>query len=236
MGTAKRERGDGRLGLPSESDCAGVPSGDMTNIGGPRWMHRGLDALAKLNGLVATLLFVALTVVVALQVLTRFVLHLPFIWSEEAARFLFFWVALLGAAMSVRARRHFALDVTAGRRAAGRPALDITGAGTLSTSARVRGIRGRVRLPDLIPDACVLAFSVLLMVQGIGYVGVGWLRTASNSQVNMGLVYAAIPVFAVLSALYAAGNLIVDVAALRAGSTPGTGKPPTSASPPTETG
>jgi TRAP-type C4-dicarboxylate transport system permease small subunit len=128
-------------------------------------------------------------------VLTRFVLHLPFIWSEEAARFLFFWVALLGAAMSVRARRHFVLDVT----------------GVAARSDR------KIGPADLVPDACVLAFSLLLLVEGIGYVGVGLLRTASNSQVNMGLVYAAIPVFAGLSALYAAGNLAGDVAALSRG-------------------
>lgn len=169
-----------------------------------------LDLVAKLNGLVATLLFVALTAVVALQVLTRFVLHLPFIWSEEAARFLFFWVALLGAAMSVKARRHFVLDVS---------------------GAAKRGER-EIGWVDLVPDACVLAFSLLLLVEGIGYVGVGWLRTASNSQVNMGLVYAAIPVFAGLSALYAAGNLAADIGALLGGGPEGPASAPAPASRP----
>lgn len=203
----------------ADSGGVSVLAGDEASAGPPPTppdgrLRKAEAAIVRVNGLIATLLFVALTVVVALQVLTRFVLHVPFIWSEELARFLFFWVALLGAAMSVKSRRHFVLDVRSGASAGGRD----------------------VGAVDLVPDLCVLAFSVLLMVQGIGYVGVGWLRTASNSQVNMGLVYAAIPVFAGLSALYAAGNLIVDVAALRAGSTPGTGKPPTSASPPTETG
>jgi TRAP-type C4-dicarboxylate transport system permease small subunit len=173
----------------------GAMKDGSTSTGAQGRLRAGLDALAKLNGLIATLLFVALTLVVALQVLTRFVLHLPFIWSEEAARFLFFWVALLGAAMSVRARRHFVLDVT----------------GVAARSDR------KIGPADLVPDACVLAFSLLLLVEGIGYVGVGLLRTASNSQVNMGLVYAAIPVFAGLSALYAAGNLAGDVAALSRG-------------------
>lgn len=147
-----------------------------------------LNALAALNGLVAAVLFAALTAVVALQVLTRFVLHTPFIWSEEAARFLFFWVVLLGAALSVKTRRHFVLDITAGRR---RP--------------RSRWLRW---LLDAVPDLCILGFSVLLLVQGIGYVRVGLLRTATNSQVNMGLVYAAIPVFAALSVAYTAGHLL----------------------------
>lgn len=170
-----------------------------------RPVTRALEVIAAINGAIATLLFVALTLVVALQVLSRFVLHLPIIWSEEAARFLFFWVVLLGAAMSVRTRRHFVLDV----RGAGRGG-------------------ERLRLADLVPDACVLAFSLLLVAQGVGYVDAGTLRIASNSLVNMGLVYAAIPVFGALSALYAGGNLLRDLALLRGG---GAGSPrPTAAS------
>jgi TRAP-type C4-dicarboxylate transport system permease small subunit len=149
------------------------------------------------NGLVASLLFGALTVVVALQVFTRFVLHAPFIWSEELARFLFFWVVLLGSAMSVRDRRHFVLDVSPG------------------------GHRkhGRIRrfVADAVPDLLVLGFSILLLVEGIGYARVGLLRVATNSQLNMALVYAAIPVFAVLSVLYTASHLARAYATLRRG-------------------
>ena len=152
-----------------------------------------MKALAALNGLVAVVLFACLTLVVALQVFTRFVLHAPFIWSEELARFLFFWVVLLGSSMSVRQRRHFVIDITMGR-----------------TSGK-RG-KGRFFL-DLVPDLCILAFSALLFIQGIGYTEVGLLRVAPNSQVNMALVYAAIPTFAALSAIYSFGNILTDSAA-----------------------
>lgn len=149
--------------------------------------------LTRAVGVVASILFGALTLVVSLQVLTRFVLHVPFIWSEEVARFLFFWTVLLGATLSVRNRRHFVLDIRA-----------------------VRGLaRGRVArfLFDIIPDLCVLGFSLFLLVQGIGYTLGGLLRTATNSQINMALVYAAIPVFALLSAIYSAARLRQDVGA-----------------------
>jgi TRAP-type C4-dicarboxylate transport system permease small subunit len=142
----------------------------------------------KLNGLVAVPLFAALTAVVALQVLNRLVLHLPLIWSEEVARFLFFWVVLLGAAMSVRTRRHFVIDLPMGRRAAGR------------TVPRL--------VLDLLPDVCVLGFGVFLLVQGIGYAEVGLFRTATNSEINMAVVYAAIPVFAALTIVYAGLNVL----------------------------
>jgi TRAP-type C4-dicarboxylate transport system permease small subunit len=152
---------------------------------------RVIDLIVRINGAVAVLLFAALTAVVALQVLTRFVLHIPFIWSEEVARFLFFWTVLLGAAMSVRNRRHFVLDIGMGRWPAAR------------SSAR--------RILDVVPHLCVLAFSVLLLVLGIDYARAGLLRTATNSNIGMGLVFAAVPVFAALTVVYTLGNIFADV-------------------------
>ena len=141
------------------------------------------------------MLFGALTIVVSLQVLTRFVLHVPMIWSEEIARFLFFWVVMLGAALSVKNRRHFVIDITMGR---------------------IKGARARF-LFDVVPDVCVLGFSVFLLLLGIAYAQEGVLRTATNSHINMALVYGGIPVFAGLSVLYSATNLLRDWVAFRAG-------------------
>ena len=173
-----------------------------------RWTGNFVNALARVNGAVASLLFAGLTLVVSLQVLTRFVLHIPVIWSEEVARFLFFWVVLLGAAMSVKNRRHFVIDITMGR-------------------SETAGRKGRF-LFDIIPGLCILGFSVFLLVQGIGYTRAGLLRTATNSQINMAIVYGAIPVFAALSVLYSVSNLILDYAAFARGQGPEP-RPPQSA-------
>ena len=162
--------------------------------------------MLRMNGRVAVLLFAALTVVVALQVLNRLVLHLPLIWSEEVARFLFLWVVMLGAAVSVRKRRHFVLDVTPRRWREGPGA--------------------RHFLLGVFPDLCVLGFTLLLLVQGLVYVRAGTFRRASNSDINMAAVYAAIPVFAALAAVYAVINLVADYRAFRAGPTADRTPPP----------
>lgn len=162
------------------------------------------DRLLRANGIVAVVVFVALTAVVTLQVVNRLVLHQPFIWSEEIGRFLFFWVVLLGAAISVRRRRHFVLDVTPRRWRGGTGPLHV--------------------LFDLFPQLSVLGFAVFLLVQGIGYARAGLFRTATNSGVNMSLVYTAIPVFAALTIVYSALNLLADYRAFRAG--PGDGRLP----------
>ena len=164
------------------------------------------DRLAVVNKVVANVLFAGLTVVVVLQVITRFVIQVPLIWSEEVARFLFFWVVLLGAAMSVRSRRHFVIDVTMGHR-------------------RALGPKARFLL-DAVPHLCVLAFSGFLLVQGIAYAEVGLLRVATNSQINMVFVYAAIPVFAALSVVYSISNLLLDYDAFSRGEAPERPPPP----------
>lgn len=55
-------------------------------------------------------LMVAITLVVFLQVVSRYVFHHPFDWPEELARFLFVWVALLGAALALKRGAHFSIE------------------------------------------------------------------------------------------------------------------------------
>jgi TRAP-type C4-dicarboxylate transport system permease small subunit len=55
-------------------------------------------------------LMVAITAVVFLQVISRYVFNYPFDWPEELARYLFVWVALLGAALALRRGAHFSID------------------------------------------------------------------------------------------------------------------------------
>jgi TRAP-type C4-dicarboxylate transport system permease small subunit len=57
------------------------------------------------------LLMTAITAVVFLQVITRYVLAYPFDWPEELARVLFVWVALLGAVLAFRKAGHFSIEV-----------------------------------------------------------------------------------------------------------------------------
>lgn len=53
---------------------------------------------------------VAITGVVFLQVISRYVFRHPFDWPEELARFLFVWVALLGAALALKRGAHFSIE------------------------------------------------------------------------------------------------------------------------------
>jgi len=59
---------------------------------------------------VCGVLMAAITGVVFLQVISRYVFRHPFDWPEELARFLFVWVALLGAALALRRGAHFSIE------------------------------------------------------------------------------------------------------------------------------
>ncbi len=52
-----------------------------------------------------------LSVIVMLQVIFRYVLNNPLAWTEEMARFLLIWIVLLGAAIGIKRKSHFSLDI-----------------------------------------------------------------------------------------------------------------------------
>lgn len=52
-----------------------------------------------------------LSVVVFLQVLFRYVFNYPLAWTEELSRFLLIWIVLLGAAIGIKRKSHFSVDI-----------------------------------------------------------------------------------------------------------------------------
>ena len=48
---------------------------------------------------------------VALQVMTRYIPGITFLWSAEVATYAFIWMVLLGAAAMVRERQHFTVSI-----------------------------------------------------------------------------------------------------------------------------
>jgi TRAP-type C4-dicarboxylate transport system permease small subunit len=79
--------------------------------------------IAKLETGAIIVLVSALTAVTFAQVVTRYVLNDPLIWSEELARYLFVWVSMIGAALAIREGGHFGLDLLIRRMPALRPLL-----------------------------------------------------------------------------------------------------------------
>jgi len=147
-----------------------------------------VQLLEKIQGFCGVILFVALILVVFFQVITRYVLHTPLLWSEEAARFLLFWVALMGAGMSVKTKKHFTIEV-----------MDFE-------KLRNRSLRKALRL---IPDICILLFGIFMTWVGTSYSVMGGLRVATNSRLNMRYVFAAIPVAGITIVVYSVFHILI---------------------------
>jgi TRAP-type C4-dicarboxylate transport system permease small subunit len=67
-------------------------------------------ALEEIQRLALLILFTIIIVSVSLQVLFRYVLNDPLVWSEELARFAFLWMVFLGLGLAERDDQHIAVD------------------------------------------------------------------------------------------------------------------------------
>ena len=56
-------------------------------------------------------LLIVMFVSVLIQIFFRYVLKSPLTWTEEASRYSFIWIVLLGAAFAVRRKEHVVMDV-----------------------------------------------------------------------------------------------------------------------------
>ncbi|KAJ55982.1 C4-dicarboxylate ABC transporter permease [Actibacterium mucosum KCTC 23349] len=152
------------------------------------------------NGVLRVVIIAAFAVLVACvtwQVFSRYVLGTPSTVTDEMARFLFIWVALLGGAYTLGQRRHLAIDLLS------------------STST---GLRKRV--VDLLIITAIAGFAGVVMIYGgLDLVA----RTLKTGQVSpalrlpMGYVYIAIP-FAGSAMLYYCVIFLIDL--LRTGRGP----------------
>lgn len=152
-------------------------------------MSRALDNLQRLLVLAVGGLLALLTVVVSYQAFSRYLPLLPrLLWTEEAARFCFIWMVLLGSAIAVRAGTHFTIDVL--------PA---------SMSPRVR------RVVEIVTISMVIVAVVVLLVGGLRFVWLGRGRVSTTSGVPLAWVYAAFPVASLAMLAFAVERMLAVV-------------------------
>ena len=133
-------------------------------------------------GLAATLTFVIL-----LQVIYRFILRAPLVWSEEMALFLFQWSVFMGAALAVRQRGHFGLDIFIRRLP---PAM--------------------VKTLDKFGQVMVFGLAVGLVCWGYQISQMTMLQEYPTLQFPVGYCYLGIPVSGAFMAIFAVLNEIED--------------------------
>jgi TRAP-type C4-dicarboxylate transport system permease small subunit len=142
--------------------------------------------LARLEAFLLALLVLAMTGATLAQVIARYAFNEPLIWSEEAARYLFVWVSLLGAALATREGTHYVLDALVQRfpragRLAARAAAFVVSAG----------------------------FLAILVRTGMNETAQASLQDSATLPIGMALPYAAIPVGAALMLFHLLAGLLI---------------------------
>lgn len=130
-------------------------------------------------------LSILIFVVVFLQVLFRYLLRQPLFWSEELPRYLLIWMCFLAAALAQKHDAHINITLCLA---------------PLSTRAR--------QVLKILTDAVILAFFWVLIYSGGLVTSITAHHRSTALQLPMGLVYAALPVGAILMSLY----LVIQIA------------------------
>ena len=138
-------------------------------------MDKVTSLLNKVLAFFCTSLSILLVVCVVFQVFSRYVLGTPSTLTDELARFLFIWVGLMGAADAMGQKRHLAIDLLV---------------------IKLEAQPAKLRALKLLISVISMAFAGVIMVYGGGSLMMKTLATGQVSPsigVEMGLVYAAIP-------------------------------------------
>jgi TRAP-type C4-dicarboxylate transport system permease small subunit len=141
-------------------------------------------SVARIEAVAIVLLVTALTAVTFAQVTTRYVLNNPLIWSEEAARYLFVWVSMIGAALAIREGGHFGLDLL------------------IRPMPRLKPVLGPV------VTAVMAVFLVILLKTGIDETRLAAMQFAMTFPIRMYWAYLALPVGAGLMLFHLAVHVI----------------------------
>jgi TRAP-type C4-dicarboxylate transport system permease small subunit len=149
-----------------------------------RYVERAIDALA-------ITLFVAMFGCVLGQVVFRYFLGSPLVWSDELARYLFVWCAFLGWIVAARKRSHLGIAVVGERLGPrGAAALRLVGAAAAVSFAGVLVFYGtRIAVRNVDVDTVALFFTI-------------------------GAVYAIVPLAGIAVGLYALADARVAVGQL----------------------
>lgn len=148
--------------------------------------------LAKSFRVAVIVLMAMITVVVFLQVTSRYLFDVPLEWSEEVSRFGFVWLVFLGAGLLVRTGDH------------------------LKVSTFVDPLSGKAkRVIAVAVEAAILVCAGFFFAGGWRLARNEWRQLSPAIEAPMGIVYLVIPVSAAFMVLWSVVRLVRAVASTR---------------------
>jgi TRAP-type C4-dicarboxylate transport system permease small subunit len=152
-----------------------------------------LDRYLRVLRALVTALMALMIVPVTLQIVSRHTGLIPrYIWTEEAARFCFIWVVMLGAMIAVREGTHFEVDVLPTPR-----------------SPRAEAV---MRLAVAL---LMLVFALVFVWYGWGYAAFGWTQTSELTGINLVAIHAVYLLAGLTWVAFLGERVLAAVAVLR---------------------
>lgn len=129
-----------------------------------------------------------LVIPVSLQIFSRFTDLLPhYIWTEELARFMFVWMVMLGAALGVREKAHFDVDLWP----------------EMAPRANA-GVK-------LVASAAILVMSLVFIWAGIAFTRFAWNRTSELADLPLWLIHIAWPITGLLWLIFQGEHVLNEI-------------------------
>lgn len=136
---------------------------------------------------------------VSLQIFSRYTGFIPrYIWTEEAARFCFIWIIVLGATIAVREGTHFEVDV-------------LPNPGSAKSEAILR----------LIVYFFMLIFTMVFVINGYAYALFGYNQTSELTGINMVFIYGVYLLAGISWVLFLGERILWALAVILLGSKEG---------------
>ncbi len=136
-------------------------------------------------GFVVKVLGIAMVLSVVVQIACRYLPMTPLRWTEELARLTFIWFCFLGSAMTLSRLKHLTIDFF-----------------YLKMSA------GSKYLLNILTWVVVIFFSVIIGLYGARLTGIVAMQRSPMLELPMSYFYAAVPVAALLFAVYGLAALV----------------------------
>jgi C4-dicarboxylate transporter DctQ subunit len=131
---------------------------------------------------------VLMSVIVVIQVFSRYLFNYSFVWAEELVRYLMIWMVMIGAALVQSKNDHIRIDFF----------------------PMLAGPRGR-RVMETFFRLCTLLFLIIIMVKGFKISSFNQLFESSGLRISMFWPSLAIPIGAIIVGGYTLYGLVTDV-------------------------
>ncbi len=141
-------------------------------------MSKMSDLFERITVKMVGILLLVLTFNVFFQVLSRHLIRMPMVWTEEIARFSFIWCAFLGASLAIKNKAHFAVQLL---------------------TERFVSLK---KVFAMFVYICMLTVAGVFLIQGIRYSIMGLDRISPTVNIKMIWIYASIPISAFLMIFY----------------------------------